>query len=121
MNPKVREHLQKGHYVDITTTGRKSGRPSRIEIAFQNIDGTIYISGTPGKRDWYANLVANPNFTFHLKKDVRADLPARARPITDPAERRAVLTPFVANWNRSNELDEWVARSPLVEVAFEEG
>lgn len=120
MDQQIRDELQKNQWIDITTTGRKSGRPSRIEIAYQNIDGTVYISGTPGKRDWYANLVANPNFTFHLKKDVRADLPARARPITDEAERRTVLTPFTANWNRSGELDDWLARSPLVEVTFEE-
>lgn len=120
MDQQIRDELQKNQWVDITTTGRKSGKPSRIEIAYQIIDGAFYISGTPGTRDWYANLVDNPAFTFHLKKDVQADLPARARPITDPAERRAVLTPFVANWNRSSELDEWLARSPLVEVTFEE-
>ncbi len=120
MHKQIRDELQKNQWIDITTTGRKSGRPSRIEIAYQIIDGTFYISGTPGKRDWYANLVANPEFTIHLKKDVKADVPARARPITDPAERRAVLTPFTANWNRSGDLDDWLERSPLVEVSFTE-
>lgn len=120
MDKQINEELHKRQRIDITTTGRKSGRPSRIEIGFQNIDGTVYLSGTPGKRDWYANLVANPDFTFHLKNDVKADLPASARPITDPAERRAVLTPFTANWDRASELDEWLARSPLVAVTFVE-
>jgi len=120
VHKQIRDELQKNQWIDITTTGRKSGRPSRIEIAYQIIDGTFYISGTPGKRDWYANLVANPEFTIHLKKDVKADVPARARPITDPAERRAVLTPFTANWNRSGDLDDWLERSPLVEVSFTE-
>lgn len=120
MDQQIREQLQQGQTIDITTTGRSSGRPSRIEIAFQNIDGTVYISGLPGKRDWYANLVANPGFTFHLKQSVAADLPAHARPITDPAERRAVLAPFTANWNYSNDLEKWLADSPLVEVTFDE-
>ena len=120
MDQRIREQLQQGHTIDITTTGRKSGKPSRIEIAFQNIDGTVYISGLPGKRDWYANLLVNPEFTFHLKQDVTADLPARARPITDAAERRAVLTPFTANWNYANDLDKWLAGSPLVAVTFDE-
>jgi hypothetical protein len=64
-------------------------------------------------------MVANPEFTFHLKGDLNADLPARASPITDPAERRAVLTPFTANWNFSNDLDDWLANSPLVAVTFD--
>ena len=119
VDQQIREQLQQGHTIDITTTGRQSGKPRRIEIGFQNIDGTVYISGLPGKRDWYANLVANPEFTFHLKDSVKADLPARARPITDPAERRAVLTPFTVNWNYANDLDKWLARSPLVAVTFD--
>ena len=120
MNPEIREQLQHGHRVDITTIGRRSRKPHRIEIGFQNIDGTVYISGVPGRRDWYANLLANPEFTFHLKQSVSADLPARARPITDLSERRAVLTPFTANWNFAQDLDAWVAGSPLVEVTLDD-
>ncbi|HEX5165885.1 MAG TPA: nitroreductase/quinone reductase family protein [Thermomicrobiales bacterium] len=119
MDQQIREQLQQGQTIDITTTGRKSGKPSRIEIAFQNIDGTVYISGLPGKRDWYANLVANPAFTFHLKQSLTADLPAQARPITDPAERRAVLTPFTTNWNYAKDLEKWMDGSPLVAVSFD--
>jgi hypothetical protein len=118
MNQQIREQLLTGQRVDITTTGRRSGRQHRIEIGFQNIGGTVYISGIPGRRDWYANLLANPDFTFHLKRDVTADLPARGRPVTDPEERRAVLTVFTANWNYQDRLESWVARSPLVEVTF---
>ncbi|NNF69098.1 MAG: nitroreductase family deazaflavin-dependent oxidoreductase, partial [Acidimicrobiia bacterium] len=61
--------------IDITTVGRVSGEPRRTEIWFRNLDDQVYITGTPGPRDWYANLVANPSFTFHLKESVTADLP----------------------------------------------
>lgn len=120
MDQQVRDALQQGHTIDITTTGKRSGQPSRIELAFQNIDGHIYLSGFPGKRDWYANLIANPAFTFHLKQTVSADLPATARAITDPAERRAVFIPFLANWDRSGEIERWMTDSPLVEVTISE-
>jgi deazaflavin-dependent oxidoreductase (nitroreductase family) len=120
MDETIRQQLLKGHRIDITTIGRKSGKPHRIEIGFQNIGGTVYLSGSPGRRDWYANLVANPEFTFHLKGDTKADLPAHARPITDPVERRVVLTQFTANWNYLDQLDAWVSASPLVEVGFDD-
>jgi hypothetical protein len=42
-----------------------------------------------------ANLAAHPQFTFHLKNSVVADLSATATVITDPAERRRVLAAFV--------------------------
>jgi deazaflavin-dependent oxidoreductase (nitroreductase family) len=117
----VRRALAEGRTIDITTTGRRSGAPRRIEMWFHNLDGRIYLTGTPGQRDWYANLVANPEFTFHLKEGVTADLPARATPIGEPDARRAILTRIVARVNRSSDLEAWLAESPLVEVSFEGG
>ncbi len=120
MDEAIARALETGRTIDITTIGRASGQPRRIEIWFHNIDGHIYITGTPGRRDWYANLLANPAFTFHLKEGVQADLPARARPITDSTEKRAVLQRILANLDRVNDLDNWVANSPLVEALFDE-
>jgi deazaflavin-dependent oxidoreductase (nitroreductase family) len=111
--------LERGQTIDITTVGRRSGRPRRIEIVFHNIGGRIYISGTPrrNRRSWLANLEANPRFTFHLKGRVRADLPATARVISDEAERREVLTHVARAWGR-NDLEAMVPYSPLIEVTF---
>jgi deazaflavin-dependent oxidoreductase (nitroreductase family) len=120
MDEQTRKALENDRTIDITTIGRKSGKPSRVEIWFHNLDDTIYITGTPGKRDWYANMVAHPEFTFHLKQSAQADLPARATPITDPEQRRAIFTRILTSINRPlDQLDAWVAGSPLVEVTFE--
>ncbi len=78
MDEAVQRALERYRTIDITTTGRNSGHPRRKEIWFHNIGGRLYITGTPGSRDWYANRVANPQFTFHLKRSVQADLAARA-------------------------------------------
>jgi deazaflavin-dependent oxidoreductase (nitroreductase family) len=118
LDASIERALRRGHRVDITTTGRRSGRPRRIEIVFHNFDGRLYISGLPGRRDWYANLVADPHFTFHLKSVVRADLPATARPITDEAERRRVFERIVQVWTRMD-LETMIRHSPLVEVTIE--
>ena len=115
--------LQTGHTIDITSTGRRTGRPRRIEIVFHNIGGRIYISGTPRRdrrRSWLANLEANPGFTFHLKGSVRADLLATARIIDDEAERRKIL-PHVARAWRRTDLEDMVRYSPLIEVTFDSG
>src|ERR1035437_77429 len=96
MDDSSHQALMRGGLIDITTTGRTSGQPRRVEIAFHSIGGCIYISGMPNanrRRSWLANLEADPRFTFHLKHGVSADLPATARVIIDEAERRAVLTP----------------------------
>jgi deazaflavin-dependent oxidoreductase (nitroreductase family) len=119
MDPALEQALTTDTLIDITTAGRKTGKPSRIEIAFHNFNGTLYITGLPGKRDWYANLLANPQFTFHLKQSTQADIPAKATPITDEGTRRRVLSQVVAKWNRQAELEAFVQSSPLVQVELE--
>ena len=119
MNEAIERALQTDRLIDMTTTGKQTGQPRRIEIAFHNFDGVLYITGLPGKRDWYANLLADPRFTFHFKQSVQADLPARATPVTDPAERRRVLEQVVQRWNRQDQLEAFVQSSPLVVVQLE--
>src|SRR6185295_2111904 len=122
MDERIRHALAHGLTCDITTTGRTSGKPRRIEIWYLFIDGQVYITGTPGPRDWYANLLADPRFIFHVKQGARADLPARAVPITDPAERERIMGEIMQSnhWFAAQEhsLAAWVAGSPLVAVEF---
>ena len=119
MDDHIKKALQGREVViDITTIGRRSGTPRRIEIWFHNIDGRIIITGQPGPRNWLANLIANPEFTLHLKGDVRADLPARARVITDPEERRAIWSARYRGQDTSGVPP--VEGRPMVEVLFRE-
>ena len=113
--------------IDITTRGRRTGRARRIEIFFYRAGGETYLcSGAGGAgTGWHANLLADPRFTFHLKNGIRADLPARATSVTDPAERRAVLATIVADLNqphdpgriRPTRLEDW-ADSRLMRITF---
>ena len=119
LDPKITAALSRGGLIDITTSGRKSGKPRRIEIVFHHIEGKLYISGMPGfPRGWLANLETNPRFTFHLKRSFSANLPASARVIKDEAERRKVLAPIAKTWKR-NDLDNMVSTSPLIEVTLD--
>lgn len=118
LDERLARALSRGHTIDITTTGRQSGQPRRITLVFHNIDGRIVVSGLPGPRSWYANLLAHPRFIFHLTGAVKADLPATARAIVEPDERHAVMSRVARNWGRSD-LDIMMRRSPLVEVTFE--
>ncbi len=115
----IRRVLRHGQTIDITTTGRRTGLPRRIEIALHSFGGHLYISGTPSPstRAWIHNLRADPGMTVHLKQLIAADLPATAREITDEAERRAVLAKVARVWKRDPE--PMVRFSPLIEVSIE--
>jgi deazaflavin-dependent oxidoreductase (nitroreductase family) len=117
MDAQLQHALQHDHLIDITTRGRKTGKPHRIEIRFHNIEGRLYMTGRPPRpRDWYANLLAHPEFTFHLKQSVQADVSARATPILDQASRRAILAAIHQKLGRYQDIEAWVESSPLVTV-----
>ena len=123
MDEAIRRALSRGHTIDITTTGRRSGRQRRIEIVFHVIDARIYISGMPSRRTraWIHNLEADPRLTFHLKgPGVVADLAATARIISDQTERRPILEQVARVWRRTD-VDAMVRYSPLIEVIIDGG
>lgn len=116
----VRVELADDPTVDITTTGRKTGLARRIEIWMLDVDGRFFITGTQGRRDWLANLNADPLLVVHLKRHAHVDLTARANTVDDVATRRAVLEHLSASWYRDQEpLDELVDTAPMVEVVFD--
>ena len=112
--------LGKGGVFDITTTGRKSGEPRRLEIVYHVIDGRLYLSGIPmpTRRSWLANLDADPALTLHLRKPLPSAVAATVRIIESEAERRAVLPHVARNWGR-DDIELMVRQSPLVEVTIE--
>ncbi|MFU8946468.1 nitroreductase family deazaflavin-dependent oxidoreductase [Mycetocola zhadangensis] len=134
MEPKIERALAitpssraRERTIDITTTGRAR----RIEVWFYRVDGRIYLSSSPARRGWYANILAHPEFVFHLKNGVRADLRAVGTPVPDRAQREAVFSAIIADlnqpWNPAGirqpvePLEEWMQGSPLISVDFPDG
>jgi deazaflavin-dependent oxidoreductase (nitroreductase family) len=104
--------------IDITTLGRRSGIPRRIEVWFHRVDGRWYITGVPGPRSWYANVRAHPQFIVHLKHGVTADLPATAVPVDEPTRRRVITAvldlqnrpEIAARVSRRQDPADWLAQ-----------
>ena len=116
----VRSELADDPTIDITTTGRASGLPRRLEIWMLDVDGRCFITGTTGTRDWVANLRADPRLVVHLKRHANADVSARAVFVDDLATRRTVLEHPSASWYRDQQpLDVLVETAPMVEIVFD--
>ncbi len=116
MDPAVRTALHHSQVVDLTTTGRRSGAPRRVEIFLHDRDGQLFITGMPRAdrtRDWIHNISADPHVTVHLKHGVVADVPATARVVTDPDERRPFIQAAAARWGRTD-IDAMLEHSPLI-------
>ena len=116
MDDAARQALETDRLVDITTTGRKSGKPHRKEVRLRQLDGQPYLSNNPGTRDWAANLFANPEFTYHLKESVQRDLRARATLVRDIDEKRELLTRILAKEDALDTVEARVAGSHLFRI-----
>jgi deazaflavin-dependent oxidoreductase (nitroreductase family) len=98
-------------FCDLTTTGRVSGRPHRIEIWFaQDGDSLYLLAGSRERADWVRNLSVTPAVSVELGGERRG---GNARIVEDPDEdaqaRRSVLAKYqpgydgdLTSWSRSS-------------------
>lgn len=100
--------------IELTTIGRKSQEPHTHEIWWFRVDGRFIITGTPGRRDWYANILSDSGIVITTSIGSFA---ATAVPIEDAGFRRIVFTEPSSNWYSTQaELDELIRTSPMVEI-----
>ncbi len=117
--PDVRQALENDFTVDLSTVGRHSGDWNRIEIWMLHIGGRFFITGTPGPRDWLANVRSDPRVIVHVKQQVHGEVAGRAVEVTDGETRRSVFEHRDAEWYRGQTaLDVLVAEAPMIELLF---
>ena len=110
------EDLVARRTIDLTTVGRRSGQPSRIEIWWFHVDNRFVITGTPRRRDWYANVLTNPEVIIHIDG---WDLPATAHPVRDPILRAAVFDAPSTRWYSSQaQRQRLIDDAPMIEIVI---
>jgi deazaflavin-dependent oxidoreductase (nitroreductase family) len=94
-------------YCYLTTTGRHSGEPHRIEIWFALVDGVVYLlSGGGDRSDWVRNLEVSPDVVLEIGGEKRT---TKARLVTD-LEEDALARSVVREKYRPRyrgDLDDW--------------
>jgi deazaflavin-dependent oxidoreductase (nitroreductase family) len=101
----------------LTTTGRRSGRPHRIEIWFAIADGCLYLlSGGRDRADWVRNLRVNPQVAVELGGTSHAGT-ARILQAGTPEDARARAL-LVEKYRAGNNLEEWGRTALPVVIAF---
>jgi deazaflavin-dependent oxidoreductase (nitroreductase family) len=99
--------------VELTVTGRTSGREISIPVWFVREGDTLYLVPVNGSdSDWYKNMRKRPPIRL---SEGSADLSARATPITEPAKVEQILDKFRAKYGP----DDVAACYPKPDVAAE--
>jgi deazaflavin-dependent oxidoreductase (nitroreductase family) len=110
---KSLDRLAREEYCYVTTMGRATGKPHKIEIWFGLRNNTAYLlSGGRDKSDWVKNLLRNPSVTVRIANQ---SFQAVARIVTEKKEdtmARHLLAEKYQEWEDGKQLSEW-ARSAL--------
>jgi deazaflavin-dependent oxidoreductase (nitroreductase family) len=106
-------------YCYLTTRGRVTGRPHRIEIWFALDGSTLYLLSGGGERsDWVKNLRATPEVTVEIGSET---LDGRARVVLDAAEEELARTLLPAKYQPGygGDLSDWRESALPVAVDLE--
>ena len=113
----VFERLADEDFAYLTTTGRKSGRPHRIEIWFAIDDGKLYLlSGGGDKADWVKNIRGNGAVRIQVGSrsvEARARI---ARSGKEDARARELLDEKYMGWKPGKKLSSWARGATPVAI-----
>jgi deazaflavin-dependent oxidoreductase (nitroreductase family) len=95
-NDALRDRLSRASEINISVTGRKSGRAISIPIWFIFEDDKLYLLPVHGSdTQWYKNVLGNPAMRIDTQG---AETKIQAVPITDAAGVKFVVEKFRAKY-----------------------
>ena len=99
-NDALKDRLSRYREINITVTGRKSGRAISIPVWFALEDDQLYLLPVQGSdTQWYKNVLKNPR----IRIDARgAEAEFQAIPITDAKQVSSVVEKFRAKYGSSD-------------------
>jgi hypothetical protein len=82
--------------IELTVTGRRSGRKTARPVWFVEDGATLYLLPVTGSdSEWYKNALKNPTIILAAKGAKRT---AKATPLADPAPVRDIVEKFRAKY-----------------------
>jgi deazaflavin-dependent oxidoreductase (nitroreductase family) len=105
-------------YLYLTTVGRRTGRPHRIEIWFSAHDNKLYLlSGGRHNADWVRNLQANALVTVELGGETHVGVARVLEPATpeDQLARELLVSRYA---DEEDDLTHWGRTSLPVVIEF---
>jgi deazaflavin-dependent oxidoreductase (nitroreductase family) len=105
-------------FLYLTTVGRRTGQPHRIEIWFAAREGRLYLlSGGRDRADWVRNLQANPRVTVELAGESRVGVAhvVEAGSADDALARQLLVAKYA---DSEDNLEAWGRTSLPVVIEF---
>jgi len=96
----LKDRLSRSREINITVTGRKSGRPISIPVWFVSEDNKLYLLPVSGSdTQWYKNALKNPSIQIEAGG---AKAERKVAPVTDPKQVSSIVEKFRAKYGASD-------------------
>jgi deazaflavin-dependent oxidoreductase (nitroreductase family) len=113
-NDDLKDRLSRSREINITVTGRKSGRTISIPIWFVLDDDTLYLLPVQGSdTQWYKNVLKNPSIRIEAGG---AEAEVRAVPAKDATQVKSVVEKFRAKYG-ANDLKKYYSKLDVAVLA----
>jgi deazaflavin-dependent oxidoreductase (nitroreductase family) len=113
-NEEFKKALEDTSEIELTVTGRKSGREITIPVWFVHEGDTLYLVPVSGSdSNWYKNVLKTP--TVRLAAG-GAQLTASAIPLSDPAKVEQILDKFRSKYGARDVEAYYPKQDAAVEV-----
>ena len=115
-NNEFSQALKSSREIDLTVTGRKSGREISLPVWFVQEGEKLYLVPVTGSdSDWYKNVLKEPQ--IHLATG-GAQLTARAAPVTDPAQAGEIVNKFRVKYGARDVAAYYPKQDAAVQVSL---
>ena len=95
-NDNLKDRLSRSREINITVTGRKSGRAVSIPVWFVLEDNKLHLLPVTGSEtQWYKNVLKNPSIQIEAGS---AKAEVKVAPITAPKQVASVVEKFRAKY-----------------------
>jgi deazaflavin-dependent oxidoreductase (nitroreductase family) len=96
----LKDRLSREREIEITVTGRNSGRAVSIPVWFVLEDGNLYLVPVQGSdTQWYKNVLKNPSITVNARG---AEGRFEVAPIIEPTRVSSIVAKFRAKYGASD-------------------
>jgi deazaflavin-dependent oxidoreductase (nitroreductase family) len=113
-NDALKDRLSRYREINITVTGRKSGRTISIPVWFVLEDDKLYLLPVLGSdTQWYKNVLKNPSIRIDAR-DAEAEF--NVVPITDATQVSSVVEKFRAKYG-TNDVKKYYSKLDVAVLA----
>jgi deazaflavin-dependent oxidoreductase (nitroreductase family) len=113
-NDALKDHLSRYREINITVTGRKSGRTISIPVWFVFEDDKLYLLPVQGSdTQWYKNVLNNPMIRIGAQG---AEAQVKVVLVTDATEVSSVVEKFRAKYG-TNDVKKYYSKFDVAIVA----